>query len=67
MSHPLCSGTAGPLLQPTHEEALLAMRLADRLHTMRTIAFVALTKQHGKAARPTTSSPRWPARQAWTT
>ncbi|MGW3852597.1 HD domain-containing protein [Streptomyces fagopyri] len=40
---------AGPSTRPTHEEAVLAVRLADRLHNMRTIAFVAPAKQHGKA------------------
>ncbi len=41
--------TAGPVTHPTHQEAVLAIRLADRLHNMRTIAFVAPAKQLGKA------------------
>ncbi|MGF0174521.1 HD domain-containing protein [Streptomyces sp. Marseille-Q5077] len=39
-------------LQPTREEAVLAIRLADRLHNMRTIAFVAPTRRH-RVARET--------------
>ncbi|MFI8220008.1 HD domain-containing protein [Streptomyces sp. NPDC085932] len=40
-------GTARPTgLQPTREEAVLAIRLADRLHNMRTIAFVAPTRRY---------------------
>ncbi|MFC8394146.1 HD domain-containing protein [Streptomyces sp. NPDC057238] len=39
--------TAGPLaFQPTREEAVLAIRLADRLHNMRTIAFVPPTRRY---------------------
>ncbi|MFI7413635.1 HD domain-containing protein [Streptomyces sp. NPDC049627] len=38
-----------PAIQPTREEAVLAIRLADRLHNMRTIAFVAPAKQYRKA------------------
>ncbi|MFE5923056.1 HD domain-containing protein [Streptomyces sp. NPDC056468] len=38
-----------PSVQPTREEAVLAIRLADRLHNMRTIAFVAPAKQYRKA------------------
>ncbi|MFH8701317.1 HD domain-containing protein [Streptomyces chartreusis] len=40
---------ARPSAQPTREEAVLAIRLADRLHNMRTIAFVAPAKQYRKA------------------
>jgi (p)ppGpp synthase/HD superfamily hydrolase len=40
---------AGPAARPTREEAVLAIRLADRLHNMRTIAFLAPAKQHRKA------------------
>lgn len=40
-------GIAKPTaLQPTREEAVLAIRLADRLHNMRTIAFVAPTRRY---------------------
>ncbi|WP_328868771.1 HD domain-containing protein [Streptomyces sp. NBC_00287] len=39
-------------LQPTCEEAVLAIRLADRLHNMRTIAFVAPTRRY-RVARET--------------
>ncbi|MEU4469414.1 HD domain-containing protein [Streptomyces sp. NPDC024017] len=39
-------------LQPTREEAVLAIRLADRLHNMRTITFVPSTRQH-RVARET--------------
>ncbi|MFD5010663.1 HD domain-containing protein [Streptomyces chartreusis] len=39
-------------LRPTHEEAVLAIRLADRLHNMRTIAFVAPTRRY-RVARET--------------
>ncbi|WP_231626708.1 HD domain-containing protein [Streptomyces apocyni] len=35
-----------PTLQPTREEAVLAIRLADRLHNMRTIAFVAPARRY---------------------
>ncbi|MBK3641929.1 HD domain-containing protein [Streptomyces sp. MBT33] len=42
-------GAARPTGRPTHEEAVLAIRLADRLHNMRTIAFLGPAKQHGKA------------------
>lgn len=35
--------------QPPHSEAVLVIRLADRLHNMRTIEFVAAAKQYGKA------------------
>ncbi|MGW1564643.1 HD domain-containing protein [Streptomyces sp. NPDC002144] len=46
-------GTARPTgLQPTREEAVLAIRLADRLHNMRTIAFVAPTRRY-RVARET--------------
>ncbi|MEJ8672944.1 HD domain-containing protein [Streptomyces sp. MS1.AVA.1] len=46
-------GTAKPTeLQPTREEAVLAIRLADRLHNMRTIAFVAPTRRY-RVARET--------------
>ncbi|WP_406486033.1 HD domain-containing protein [Streptomyces phaeochromogenes] len=34
---------------PSRERAVLAIRLADRLHNMRTIAFVAQSRQHLKA------------------
>ncbi|MGW6738070.1 HD domain-containing protein [Streptomyces sp. NPDC055013] len=45
--------TAKPMaLQPTREEAVLAIRLADRLHNMRTIAFVAPTRRY-RVARET--------------
>ncbi|AZQ32259.1 HD domain-containing protein [Streptomyces cyaneochromogenes] len=40
---------ARPAVQPTHEEAVLAIRLADRLHNMQTIAFLAPAKQYRKA------------------
>ncbi|MFG2957558.1 HD domain-containing protein [Streptomyces sp. NPDC048291] len=40
-------GTTRPrALTPTREEAVLAIRLADRLHNMRTIAFVAPTRRY---------------------
>ncbi|MCL6737438.1 HD domain-containing protein [Streptomyces neyagawaensis] len=39
-------------LQPTREEAVLAIRLADRLHNMRTIAFVPPTRRY-RVARET--------------
>lgn len=42
-------GAARPASRSPHEEAVLAIRLADRLHNMRTIEFVAPGKQHGKA------------------
>ncbi|GAA3134844.1 HD domain-containing protein [Streptomyces echinatus] len=46
-------GNARPRpLQPTREEAVLAIRLADRLHNMRTITFVAPARQH-RVARET--------------
>ncbi|MFF4088878.1 HD domain-containing protein [Streptomyces nigra] len=46
-------GNARPApLQPTREEAVLAIRLADRLHNMRTIKFVAPARQH-RVARET--------------
>ncbi|WP_345656565.1 HD domain-containing protein [Streptomyces siamensis] len=35
-----------PGIKPTWEEAVLAIRLADRLHNMRTIAFVALARRY---------------------
>ncbi|MFM9589187.1 HD domain-containing protein [Streptomyces scabiei] len=35
--------------RPSHEEAVLAICLADRLHNMRTIEFLAPVKQYGKA------------------
>jgi (p)ppGpp synthase/HD superfamily hydrolase len=41
-----------PTLQPTPEEAVLAIRLADRLHNMRTIAFVTPTRRY-RVARET--------------
>ncbi|MFI6567069.1 HD domain-containing protein [Streptomyces sp. NPDC050534] len=40
---------ARPIARLTQEQAVLAIRLADRLHNMRTIEFVAPGKQHGKA------------------
>ncbi|MBC2907542.1 HD domain-containing protein [Streptomyces cupreus] len=40
---------AGPACRPTDEEAVWVIRLADRLHNMRTIEFVAPAKQHRKA------------------
>lgn len=40
---------APPSAQPPHSEAVLVIRLADRLHNMRTIEFVATAKQYGKA------------------
>ena len=46
-------GTARPAgLQPTREEAVLAIRLADRLHNMRTIAFVPPSRRY-RVARET--------------
>ncbi|WP_033314670.1 HD domain-containing protein [Streptomyces iakyrus] len=45
-------GNAPKPLQPTREEAVLAIRLADRLHNMRTITFVPPTRQH-RVARET--------------
>ncbi|MGW0971232.1 HD domain-containing protein [Streptomyces sp. NPDC002516] len=42
-------GAAGLTSRSPHQEAVLAIRLADRLHNMRTIEFVAPGKQHGKA------------------
>jgi (p)ppGpp synthase/HD superfamily hydrolase len=44
--------TRPPALQPTREEAVLAIRLADRLHNMRTIAFVPPTRRY-RVARET--------------
>lgn len=41
-----------PTLSPTREEAVLAIRLADRLHNLRTIAFVAPTRRY-RVARET--------------
>lgn len=38
-----------PTAGPSQETAVLAIRLADRLHNMRTIAFVAQPKRHLKA------------------
>ncbi|MFF4806562.1 HD domain-containing protein [Streptomyces sp. NPDC001351] len=38
-----------PASQPTREQAVLAICLADRLHNMRTIAFLAPAVQHRKA------------------
>ncbi|MFF4120860.1 HD domain-containing protein [Streptomyces sp. NPDC001714] len=40
---------AQPAARPLHDEAVLVIRLADRLHNMRTIEFVDPAKQHGKA------------------
>ncbi|MFD5859805.1 HD domain-containing protein [Streptomyces chartreusis] len=40
------------VLRPTHEEAVLAIRLADRLHNLRTIAFLAPTRRY-RVARET--------------
>jgi (p)ppGpp synthase/HD superfamily hydrolase len=40
---------ARPAARPTREEAVLTICLADRLHNMRTIAFLAPAKQHRKA------------------
>ncbi|MFJ9714007.1 HD domain-containing protein [Streptomyces sp. NPDC101234] len=39
-------GARPPALKPAREEAVLAIRLADRLHNMRTIAFVAPTRRY---------------------
>ncbi|MEU7058205.1 HD domain-containing protein [Streptomyces sp. NPDC046197] len=41
-----------PALKPTREEAVLAIRLADRLHNMRTVAFVAPSRLY-RVARET--------------
>ncbi|WP_060887133.1 HD domain-containing protein [Streptomyces caniscabiei] len=41
-----------PTLPPTREEAVLAIRLADRLHNLRTIAFVSPTRRY-RVARET--------------
>ena len=51
-SSALTVGDAPRPLQPTREEAMLAIRLADRLHNMRTITFVPSTRQH-RVARET--------------
>jgi (p)ppGpp synthase/HD superfamily hydrolase len=47
-SGPTCKTAMSPG-RPSREEAVLAIRLADRLHNMRTIAFVAPAKQQRKA------------------
>lgn len=44
--------TRPPTLPPTREEAVLVIRLADRLHNLRTIAFVAPTRRY-RVARET--------------
>ncbi|MFE9023837.1 HD domain-containing protein [Streptomyces sp. NPDC007808] len=40
---------ASPTVQPTQDDAVLAIRLADRLHNMRTIAFLAPDRQYRRA------------------